>query len=71
MIVRSLGDNARKREQRDQVREDHQSIKQIGQVPDELYFEEGTQHNAGHNDQGIDLDRILSCLLYTSDAADE
>ena len=50
-----LGNQTGQRQQRDQVREYHQAVEQVGQVPDQINVQRGADDDADNNDQGVEL----------------
>ena len=55
-----LCDQSRQRQQRDQVREYHQAVEQVGQVPYEVNVQCGADNDADNNDSGIRLDCLVA-----------
>ena len=53
LVVRSLCDQTGQREERDQVREYHQAVEQVGQVPDHINVQRGADDDADNNDRGV------------------
>ena len=59
-----LGNQTGQRQQRDQVREYHQAIEQVGQVPYQVNMQRGADHDADNNDSGVNLNSLVAeqCL---------
>ena len=60
LVMCSLCDQTGQREERDEVREYHQAVEQVGQVPDQINVQRGADHDAGNNDRGVSLDRLVA-----------
>ena len=60
LIVSRFGNQTGQRQQRDQVREYHQAVEQVGQVPYQINMQCGADHDADNNDSGIYLDCLAA-----------
>ena len=59
-----LGNQTGQRQQRDQVREYHQAVEQVRQVPYQINMQCGANHDADNNDSGVNLNSLVAeqCL---------
>ena len=60
LVVGRLGNQTGQRQQRDQVREYHQAVEQVGQVPYQINMQCGADHDADNNDSGVNLNSLVA-----------